>query len=109
MERYIEKTSVRAILVLLIISLLIPLTAFNVPSVAYAADGAAVNFDSTDVMDDLNGSALNGVPFNVADYPYDKDGELQVLGFVGVQRRRNARRIQQVCVAILWCFGRRGS
>ena len=82
MERYLEKTSVRAILVLLIISLLIPLTAFNVPSVAYAADGAAVNFDSTDVMDDLNGSALNGVPFNVADYPYDKAGELEVLGFV---------------------------
>ena len=82
MERYIEKTSVRAILVLLIISLLIPLTAFNIPSVAYAADGAAVNFDSTDVMDDLNGSALNGVPFNVADYPYDKAGELEVLGFV---------------------------
>ena len=82
MERFLEKTSVRAILVLLIISLLIPLTAFNVPSVAYAADGAAVNFDSTDVMDDLNGSALNGVPFDVADYPYNKDGELQVLGFV---------------------------
>lgn len=77
-----NQTSVRAILVLLIISLLIPLTAFNIPSVAYAADGAAVNFDSTDVMDDLNGSALNGVPFDVADYPYDKNGELQVLGFV---------------------------
>ena len=77
-----NQTSVRAILVLLIIFLLIPLTAFNVPSVAYAADGAAVNFDSTDVMDDLNGSALNGVPFNVADYPYDKAGELEVLGFV---------------------------
>lgn len=82
MERYLEKTSVRAVLVLLIISLLIPLTAFNIPSVAHAADGAAVNFDSTDVMDDLEGSALNGVPFDVADYPYDKEGELQVLGFV---------------------------
>lgn len=77
-----NQTSVRAILVLLIISLFIPLTAFNIPSVAYAADGAAVNFDSTDVMDDLTGSALNGVPFDVADYPYDKNGELQVLGFV---------------------------
>ena len=75
MKRYLEKTSVRAILVLLIFSLLITLTAFNVPSVAYAAD-------STDVMDDLEGSALNGVPFDVADYPYDKEGELQVLGFV---------------------------
>ena len=77
-----NQTSVRAILVLLIISLLIPLTAFSPAPVAYAAGGDAVNFDSTDVMDDLNGSALNGVPFNVADYPYDKNGELQVLGFV---------------------------
>ena len=77
-----NQTSVRAILVLLIISLLIPLTAFSPAPVAYAAGGDAVNFDSTDVMDDLNGSALNGVPFDVADYPYDKEGELQVLGFV---------------------------
>ena len=77
-----NQTSVRAILVLLIISLLIPLTAFSPAPVAYAAGGDAVNFDSTDVMDDLNGSALNGVPFDVADYPYDKNGELQVLGFV---------------------------
>lgn len=77
-----NQTSVRAILVLLIISLLIPLTTFSPAPVAYAAGGDAVNFDSTDVMDDLNGSALNGVPFNVADYPYDKNGELQVLGFV---------------------------
>lgn len=77
-----NQTSVRAILVLLIISLLIPLTAFNPAPVAYAAGGDAVNFDSTDVMDDLNGSALNGVPFDVADYPYNKNGELQVLGFV---------------------------
>lgn len=77
-----NQTSVRAILVLLIIFLLIPLTAFSPAPVAYAAGGDAVNFDSTDVMDDLNGSALNGVPFDVADYPYDKNGELQVLGFV---------------------------
>lgn len=77
-----NQTSVRAILVLLIISLFIPLTAFNPAPVAYAAGGDAVNFDSTDVMDDLNGSALNGVPFDVADYPYNKNGELQVLGFV---------------------------
>ena len=41
-----NQTSVRAILVLLIISLLIPLTAFNLTPVAYAAGGDAVNFDS---------------------------------------------------------------
>lgn len=83
MKRYLDKPATRIILVLLIITLLIPaLTAFSSPSVAYAAGGDAVNFDTTDVMDDLTGSALNGVPFDVADYPYDKNGEIQILGFV---------------------------
>lgn len=83
MKHYLDKPATRIILVLLIITLLIPaLTAFSSPSVAYAAGGDAVNFDTTDVMDDLTGSALNGVPFDVADYPYDKNGEIQILGFV---------------------------
>ena len=85
MKHYLDKPATRIVLVLLIITLLIPaLTAFSSPSVAYAAGGElnAVNFDTTDVMDDLTGSALNGVPFDVADYPYDKTGEIQILGFV---------------------------
>ena len=83
MKYYLDKPATRIVLVLLIITLLIPaLTAFSSPSVAYAAGGDAVNFDTTDVMDDLTGSALNGVPFDVADYPYDKNGEIQILGFV---------------------------
>lgn len=83
MKHYLDKPATRIVLVLLIITLLIPaLTAFSSPSVAYAAGGDAVNFDTADVMDDLTGSALNGVPFDVADYPYDKNGEIQILGFV---------------------------
>lgn len=61
------------------------LTAFSPSSgVAYASDGGdgVVNFDNTDVLDDLEGSALNGVPFDVEDYPYDKNGEVSFLGFV---------------------------
>lgn len=76
-----NQTSVRAILVLLIISLLIPLTAFSPSPVAYAAGGDAVNFDSTDVMDDLEGSSPNGVPFDLEDYPYDENGSPSVIGF----------------------------
>lgn len=61
------------------------LTAFSPSSgVAYASDGGdgVVNFDNTDVLDDLQDSALNGVPFDVEDYPYDKNGEVSILGFV---------------------------
>lgn len=61
------------------------LTAFSPSSgVAYASDGGdgVVNFDKTNVLADLEDSALNGVPFDVEDYPYDKNGEVSVLGFV---------------------------
>lgn len=49
-------------------------------AVAYA-EGNEVLFDSTYVLDDLEGSAVNGVTFRVEDYPYDPDGELQLIGF----------------------------
>lgn len=78
-----NKISHIVLAVTLLIILSLTLTAFGPSAVAYAADGSnAVNFDKTDVLDDLKGSALNGVPFDVADYPYDKNGKLQVLGFV---------------------------
>ena len=49
-------------------------------SVAYAADDEIL-FDQTYVLDDLEGSAVDGVPFDVADYPYDKNGDVEILGF----------------------------
>lgn len=73
---------VLAVTLLIILSSL-TLTAFGPSAVAYAADGSnAVNFDNTDVLDDLKGSALNGVPFDVNNYPYNPDGEIQLLSFV---------------------------
>ena len=50
-------------------------------SVAYAADDDIL-FDQTYVLDDLKGSAVDGVTFSVDDYPYDPNGEIEVLGFV---------------------------
>ena len=48
-------------------------------SVAYA--DSELEFDKTYVLDDLEGSAVDGVPFTVADYPYDKNGDVEILGF----------------------------
>lgn len=50
-------------------------------AVAYAAE-SNLEFDKTYVLDDLEGSAVNGVTFDVDDYPYDKDGDIQLIGFV---------------------------
>ena len=55
-------------------------------SVAYA--DPELEFDKTYVLDDLEGSAVDGVPFNVADYPYDKNGDVEILGFAEYGRGR---------------------
>ena len=51
----------------------------NAAPTAYAASG--LNIDSTNVLDDLNGSTIGGKEFNLADYPYDENSKTQVISF----------------------------
>lgn len=51
------------------------------PDIAYAA-GSELNYDKTNVMDDLTSSTVNGQPFDVKDYPYDEDSQAQIVNFV---------------------------
>lgn len=41
---------------------------------AYAESNRQLEFDKTNVMDDLTGSTIDGKPFNLYDYPYDSTG-----------------------------------
>lgn len=51
------------------------------PDIAYAA-GSEMNYDKTNVMDDLTSSTVNGQPFDVKDYPYDEGSQAQIVNFV---------------------------
>ena len=51
------------------------------PIVAYAAENE-LNFDSTNVLDDLTSSTVNGKPFDITDYPFDESKDIQVISFV---------------------------
>ena len=51
------------------------------PIVAYAAENE-INFDSTNVLDDLKSSTVNGQPFDIKDYPFDENKDIQVINFV---------------------------
>ena len=46
-------------------------TSFNY---VYAYSSDDVQFDNTNVMDDLTNSTVNGKPFNLLDYPFDSTG-----------------------------------
>ncbi len=69
-----------SVLLCVLIVLLFCITATITPGVAFA--NTAITLDNTDVLKDLQGSALNGVPFRVEDYPYNPNGALEMLGFV---------------------------
>lgn len=44
---------------------------------AYAESNRELEFDKTNVMDDLTGATINGKPFNLYDYPYDSTGVIK--------------------------------
>lgn len=74
------KTRFTISFIILFILFAVALTGSISPSaVAYAATD--LNIDSTNVLDDLNGSTIGGKEFNLADYPYDENSKTQVISF----------------------------
>ena len=49
---------------------------------AYADTGKELNYDNTNVLDDLGSSTIDGKPFNVNDYPRNPFGTAQMITFV---------------------------
>ena len=54
----------------------------NFSTRAYADTGKELNYDNTNVLDDLGGSAIDGEPFNINDYPRNPFGTAQMITFV---------------------------
>ena len=50
-------------------------------TVVYAAN-EAVPYEKTDVLEDLSSSTVKGVPFDMVNYPFNDNGEIQVISFV---------------------------
>lgn len=62
-----------AVFLAVITVVFIPL--FNrIPTTIHAATSAKMQFDQSNVMDDLQSATINGAPFNIADFPYDSEG-----------------------------------
>lgn len=51
------------------------------PIIAFAAESEA-KFDSTNVLEDLQSSKINGKAFDMKDYPFDETKDIQVISFV---------------------------
>ena len=53
----------------------------NLPSRVYADTGGELNYDKTNVLDDLQSATINGQPFNLSAYPRNPFGTPQVITF----------------------------
>ena len=54
---------------------------FFAPTV-YADTGGELKYDSTNALDDLQSSTIDGKPFDIADYPKNAQGTAQMITFV---------------------------
>lgn len=54
---------------------------FFAPTV-YADTGGELKYDSTNALDDLQSSTIDGEPFDIADYPKNAQGTAQMITFV---------------------------
>ncbi len=57
-------------------------TLFGVFSTTAYAAGNGSSFDNTKVLDDLLPATVGGKPFDIRDYPFDEDGEVQVISLI---------------------------
>ena len=53
----------------------------NLPSRVYADMGGELNYDKTNVLDDLKSATVDGQPFNLSAYPRNPFGSPQVITF----------------------------
>ena len=51
------------------------------PTIAYASE-REIQFDKTDVLEDLTTSTVNGKPFDIKNYPFDESRDAQIISFV---------------------------
>jgi len=83
METIKKQKIIRAAFVF-ILSALFALSALsNAFSINRVAKAATLSFDETNVLDDLKSSSdINGVSFNLYNYPYNEKGSPQIINFV---------------------------
>ena len=67
---------VKALSLLIVIVVLFGVVFSAAPNIAYAEE--ALNFDTTNVLDDLKSSSDGGEAFNLNDYPFDESKDIQM-------------------------------
>ena len=81
MQRTARKIFERFAVFILFFALLFGMCAGGVSARVYADTGGELNYDNTNVLDDLKSATVNGDPFDLSAYPRNPFGTPQVITF----------------------------
>ena len=72
----------KSILCLLSVVLILLTSVFYPLSVVAAGTSNDLSFESSNVLDDLFSSTVNGLPFDIKNFPFNEKSSIQILNFV---------------------------
>ena len=81
MQKTIRDNSKRIFVLIVLLVLVLAMCAGGYILRAYADTGGELNYDKTNVLDDLSGATIGGEPFDLSDYPYDERSKPQIIAF----------------------------
>ena len=74
--------SIRLTLILAVIFVMLCTSFIGVHNYQNTAYADSISFDSTDVLEDLSSSTVNGQPFDIRNYPFDESKQTSLFSFV---------------------------
>ncbi len=77
-----ERLKTILIVILAVISSAIGIAGSNSVQRVYAAETLQTIYERQNVLDDLKGSTINQTKFDILDYPYNANGEPQLISFI---------------------------
>lgn len=81
MQKTIRDNFKRIFVLIVFLVLVLAMCAGGYIPRAYADTGGELNYDKTNVLDDLSGATIGGEPFDLSDYPYDERSKPQIIAF----------------------------
>ena len=81
MRRVVRENVIRLCALLVLLALVFGMCAGGSSARVYADTGGELNYDSTNVLDDLKSATVDGQPFNLSAYPRNPFGSPQVITF----------------------------
>lgn len=81
MRRLARENMMRILAIIVLLALIFGMCAGRNSARVYADTGGELNYDSTNVLDDLKSATVNGQPFNLSAYPRNPFGSPQVITF----------------------------